>query len=143
MTEQQQQLHPETYMPYPTVLCPDTPLHILIRRRREELNLSQAQIAEVLRVRPESVTLWESGRRRMELCKVPRIAALLNMDAQALCAKALGEYHRGFFAGLFPGYPSVPAKYPPVQPLQALRCDTDSVAEQKKLKSLEAATAIW
>ena len=73
---------------YPTVPSPDVPLHILLRRRREELKLQQSKVAEALRVRPECVSLWESGRRRMELCKIPRIAAVLQIDPQQLCAKA-------------------------------------------------------
>jgi DNA-binding XRE family transcriptional regulator len=49
------------------------PLRILLRRRRQELGLLQAQVAEKLRVSPESVVQWEGGHRRMELGKVPRL----------------------------------------------------------------------
>lgn len=77
------------------------PLHVLLRRRRQELNLVQAEIAEALDVSPEAVTLWESGRRRMDLAKLPRIAAVLQLDARELCAKALAEFHPIFFATLF------------------------------------------
>ena len=142
MTTQHQQLDSEAYMPYPIVPCPDTPLHILIRRRREELHLTQAHVAEALHVRPESVTLWEAGRRRMELCKLPRIAAVLQMNAQQLCAKGLVEYHPSFFMSLFAGYPSVPRKYP-IDYSAALCCDTVSAAERKRAKSLDAAVATW
>ncbi len=128
---------------YPTVPSPTVPLHILLRRRREELKMPQSTVAKALDVRPECVCLWESGRRRMELCKIPRLAAVLQIDPQQLCAKALGEYHPNFFFSLFVDYPGVPAKYPPVQPLQSLRCTTDSVAARNKLKSLDAATATW
>jgi transcriptional regulator with XRE-family HTH domain len=130
-------------MTYPIVPSPDTPLNILLRRRREELKLSQAEVAEALRVRPESVCLWESGRRRLELCKVPRLAVFLKLDPQSLCAKALAEYHRHFFISLFPDYPTVPAKYPPVQSLEALRCSPDSVAARNKQKLLDAACETW
>ena len=128
---------------YPTVPCPDVPLHELLRRRREELKLPQSKVAEALHVRPECVCLWESGRRRMELCKLPRIAAVLQIDPQQLCAKGLAEYHPHFFLSLFVDYPGVLFKYPSAQPLQALRCSTDSVAARNKLKLLEAATEIW
>ena len=37
----------------------------------------------------------------MELGKFPRIAATLELDAKELCARALAEYHPGFFATLF------------------------------------------
>ena len=77
------------------------PLNILLRRRRQELKLMQADVAEALHVTPECITLWEAGRRRMELSKIPRIAVVLQIDPQHLCAKALAEFHPSFFACLF------------------------------------------
>ena len=77
------------------------PLHILLRRRREELSLLQVQVAEVLHVSPECITQWECGRRRMELSKLPRIAEVLQLDAKKLCAKALAEFHPLVYAALF------------------------------------------
>ena len=77
------------------------PLHVLLRRRREELSLFQAQIAKVLHVTPECIGQWECGRRRMELSKLPRIAEALQLDAKELCAKALSEFHPLVYAALF------------------------------------------
>jgi transcriptional regulator with XRE-family HTH domain len=77
------------------------PLHVLLRRRREELALFQAQVAEALHVTPECIAQWECGRRRMELSKLPRIAAALQLDAKKLCAKALAEFHPLLYAALF------------------------------------------
>ena len=77
------------------------PLHILLRQRREQLCLLQSDVAAALHVSPECVTLWEAGRRRMELSKIPRIAAILELDAKQLCAKALAEFHPAFYATLF------------------------------------------
>ena len=77
------------------------PLHVFLRRRRTELKLLQADVAEALNVTPESVTLWEAGRRRMELSKLPRLAEVLQIDAKALCAKALAEFHPLFYRTLF------------------------------------------
>jgi transcriptional regulator with XRE-family HTH domain len=77
------------------------PLHVVLRRRREELNLSQTQIAEALNVNASCVTLWEGGRRRMELSKLPRIAKALQLDAEELCRKALAEFHPPVFEALF------------------------------------------
>jgi transcriptional regulator with XRE-family HTH domain len=79
----------------------EVPLHILLRRRREELSLLQVQVAEVLHVSPECITQWECGRRRMELSKLPRIAEVLQLDAKKLCAKALAEFHPLVYAALF------------------------------------------
>jgi DNA-binding XRE family transcriptional regulator len=83
------------------IRVPRVPLHILLRRRREELSLLQADVAAALQVSPECVTLWEAGRRRMELSKVPRLAAALDMNPQELCAKALAEFHPLFYHVLF------------------------------------------
>jgi len=85
----------------PTNTVTEPPLHILLRRRREELSMLQADIAAALHVSPECVTMWEAGRRRMELCKLPRIAAALQIDAKQLCAKALAEFHPAFYNTLF------------------------------------------
>jgi transcriptional regulator with XRE-family HTH domain len=79
----------------------EVPLHILLRRRREELSLFQAQIAEALHVTPECIGQWECGRRRMELSKLPRIAEVLQLDAKGLCAKALLEFHPLVYIALF------------------------------------------
>ena len=86
----------------PTATTTALPLHVLLRRRREELSLFQSQVAEVLHVSPECITQWECGRRRMELSKLPRIAAALHLDAKELCAKALAEFHPLVYAALFP-----------------------------------------
>jgi transcriptional regulator with XRE-family HTH domain len=79
----------------------EVPLHILLRNRRLELALFQVQIAEVLHVTPECIAQWECGRRRMELSKLPRIAAALQIDARELCVKALAEFYPLLFAILF------------------------------------------
>lgn len=93
----------------PTITARKLPLRILLRRRRKELHLVQAEVAEALNVTSEAVTLWESGRRRMELAKIPRIAAVLQLDAKELCAQALEEFHPAFFATLFGNCAVVPA----------------------------------
>jgi transcriptional regulator with XRE-family HTH domain len=80
---------------------PQVPIHILIRRRRQELRLLQADLAETLNVSPECIGLWEAGRRRMHLCKLPYIAAALHIDAEQLCAAALAEFYPLFYASLF------------------------------------------
>ena len=84
----------------PTIAVTEPPLHILLRRRRQELSLLQADVAEALHVSPECITMWETGRRRMELSKLPRLAAALQIDAKELCTKALAEFHPLFYATL-------------------------------------------
>ena len=77
------------------------PLRLLLRRRRKELRLRQADVARALNVSPEAITLWEAGRRRMELSKIPRLAETLQMDPRELCVKALEEFHPLFHRTLF------------------------------------------
>jgi transcriptional regulator with XRE-family HTH domain len=76
-------------------------LHQILRRRRQELRLKQAHIAEALEVTPEAVGLWECGRRRMEMDKLPRIAATLRLDKRDLCLAALHEFHPLMYEELF------------------------------------------
>jgi transcriptional regulator with XRE-family HTH domain len=73
-----------------------------IRQRRLELRLRQADLAAKLCVTEEAIGHWESGRRRPELNKVPRLAAALKMNPRDLCAKALDEWYPAFYDGLFP-----------------------------------------
>lgn len=91
----------------------EPPLHMMLRRRREELNLRQADVAESLNVTPEAVTLWEGGHRRMELSKIPRLAQALQIDPKELCIKALKEYHPAFFQTLFGPRTAAPASVIP------------------------------
>ena len=86
---------------YPCRTTGEPPLHTQLRRRRQELSLVQADIAAALNVSDGAVTLWESGRRRMELSKIPRLAEALQLDARELCIQALAEFHPGFYATLF------------------------------------------
>ena len=92
-----------------TTTTTEVPLHILLRRRREELSLYQTQIAEVLHVSPECVGQWECGRQRMQWSKLPRIDEVLHLDAKELCAKALAEFHPLVYAALF-GHAAAPVK---------------------------------
>ena len=77
------------------------PFYQILRQRRMELRLRQAEIAAELRVEPETIGHWESGRRRMELNKVPRLAAILKLNAKDLCRLALSEWHPRLHDALF------------------------------------------
>jgi transcriptional regulator with XRE-family HTH domain len=77
------------------------PLHQILRRRRQELRLNQAHIAEALNITPEAVGLWECGRRRMELDKLPRIAEVLMLRKRDLCIAALYQFHPRLYAEVF------------------------------------------
>jgi transcriptional regulator with XRE-family HTH domain len=73
----------------------------LIRQRRLALRLKQAEIAAAMRVEPESVGNWETGRRRIELNRIPHLAFLLEVNPTDLCRMALHEWHPCFHDALF------------------------------------------
>jgi len=77
------------------------PFSEFLRRRRTALRLKQADIAAALHVEPESIGNWENGRRRMELDKIPRLAAILRVNANDLCRLALFEWHPRLYDTLF------------------------------------------
>lgn len=79
------------------------PLRAIVRQRREQLKLSQAQVAEALRLTPEAIGNWERGTRRVELGKIPRLAAILQLNGPALCGLALYEYSPALASCLFDG----------------------------------------
>jgi transcriptional regulator with XRE-family HTH domain len=82
----------------------------LLKERRLRLGLKQQQIAEELRVGPECVGLWERGKRRPELDKLPRLAAALRLDEQDVCRLALFESHPCLYSTIFGDEPPCPPR---------------------------------
>ena len=93
------------------------PLSELIRQRRNTLGLKQQQIADELRVVPESIGNWERGKRRIELDRVPPLAAILQLNEQDVCRLAQFEVHPRLYATL------LGADHPP-QPRHIQPCAT-------------------
>ena len=87
-----------------------------IRQRRLELRMKQADLAAALHVTDEAVGHWESGRRRPELNKIPRLAAALNVSSRDLCRKALDEWYPAFYDGLFTDRPQPMRCLEPARP---------------------------
>jgi transcriptional regulator with XRE-family HTH domain len=77
------------------------PLSDLIKERRTTLGLTQQQLADALQVVPESIGYWERRKRRIELDRVPRLAAVLRLDEQDVSRLALFEHHPRLHAALF------------------------------------------
>lgn len=73
----------------------------LIRQRREELHLTQQQVADVLDVSPDFLSLVESGERRLSLDNVALLAHALAITPSFLCRLALHERSPFFFQALF------------------------------------------
>lgn len=68
------------------------PLKDLIRKRRQELGITQNDIAKAVGVTsPDFICLVEKGVRRLDLDRIPTLAELLRVDPAELCALALGE----------------------------------------------------
>jgi hypothetical protein len=44
---------------------------------------------------------WERGKRRIELDKLPRLAAVLQLNVQDVCRIALREFHPALYHALF------------------------------------------
>jgi DNA-binding XRE family transcriptional regulator len=84
-----------------TISVPEERLHVMLRSRRRELRLTQVDVARACEVTPECITHWEAGRRHMELCKIPRLASVLQLDPPQLCALFLREFHPVFYDTLF------------------------------------------
>src|SRR3954454_2802765 len=81
---------------------PKLPLRTVIRVRRLELTLTQADVAEALRTEPEAVGNWERGVRRIDLDKLPRLARTLNLDERQLCRLWIGGVHARGDSSMFP-----------------------------------------
>jgi transcriptional regulator with XRE-family HTH domain len=73
----------------------------LIRRRREELNLTRAEVAEQIGVTTDAITLVELGYRRLDLDRVPALADALKLNRRHLCRQALQERAPQLYRQLF------------------------------------------
>ena len=72
-----------------------------IRARRQQLCKTQADIAAECGISsPDFIGLVEAGRRRVKLERVPRLAAVLQVDATYLCRLALFCWAPQFAAAL-------------------------------------------
>lgn len=73
-----------------------------IRKRREELGLTQAQVAQAIGIRsPEFIGLVENGLRCIDLDRVPKLSDALQTDRGDLCRLALSEQAPIIYAVLF------------------------------------------
>jgi transcriptional regulator with XRE-family HTH domain len=73
-----------------------------LRCQRQKLRLSQSEVAVRLGVSEVAVGFWESGKRAVELDRVPHLAEVLALDPTALSLLALSEAHPRLYRQLFP-----------------------------------------
>jgi len=84
------------------MLLHDRSFGSVIRQRRIELGLTQANVALELAIRNINfVDMIETGKRSCPLDHVPRLANVLRLDQLDLCMLALHEEYPRFYAGIF------------------------------------------
>lgn len=99
-----------------------TPLARILRQRREQLQLTQADVARALDIQSsEFIGLVENGQRRLDLNRVPQLAGVLKLDTETLCRLALFEAAPQFALSLFG------AKIKTFVPTAARKCQAESV----------------
>ena len=66
-----------------------------ITRLRKEQGITQVQLAEQLGVSQQTVTAYESGKRRVPISHLPRLAALLGTSIEELIGEVPRPAKRG------------------------------------------------
>ena len=66
-----------------------------ITRLRKDQGITQVQLAEQLGVSQQTVTAYESGKRRVPISHLPRLAALLGVSVEGLLGTAKSPGKRG------------------------------------------------
>lgn len=72
-----------------------------IRQRRLQLGLTQKEVAQILGVTADYISLLESGERRLDLDRIPRLADALDAERGNVCAWALLDRCPQLFAEIF------------------------------------------
>ena len=75
----------------------------LIRHRREQLDLTQQEVAGKIGVTSDCITLVELGYRRLDLDRIPALANALKLNRRRLCRQALQERAPELYRQLFRG----------------------------------------
>lgn len=74
----------------------------IIKERREQLGLTQVELGRALGIASgEFICMVEAGRRHFALDNVARLAAILGLDAGALCRCSLWELAPQFYHSVF------------------------------------------
>jgi transcriptional regulator with XRE-family HTH domain len=74
----------------------------LIRHRREQLGLTQAQLAHAMgTITPEFISMVEVGKRRFSLDNIPILANALSLDVAALGRYALYKMAPSFYSATY------------------------------------------
>ena len=64
--------------------------HEVIRNRRRQLQRSQREVARAVGIQSaDFISLVEKGQRRIDLDRIPALAAVLDLDVHQLCRQAL------------------------------------------------------
>ncbi len=66
-----------------------------IAQRRKELDLTQQQVADALRLKQQAYGHYEVGRHRMPISLLPALAEVLSMDVEVLLGMGSKHSKRG------------------------------------------------
>lgn len=72
-----------------------------IRHRRQELQLTHQQLADLIEVSPSFISLIESGHRRLDLNRVAQLADALETNRTYFCLMAALEGKPALFQEIF------------------------------------------
>lgn len=71
----------------------------LIRARRMDASLTQAELAERLSISAQSVSHWERGESMPDISVLPDLACILNCSVDMLLGGHAGRFHRRITVG--------------------------------------------
>lgn len=77
----------------------------IIKSRRNQMGLTLAQLGFELGITGEFLSQVESGKRALNLDRVPGLARILDLDAAGLCRVALATQYPVIYSVLFPTQP--------------------------------------
>lgn len=66
-----------------------------IAQRRKELDLTQQQVADALRLKQQAYAHYEVGKHRMPVSLIPALANVLSMDVEVLLGMTAKHSKRG------------------------------------------------
>ncbi len=91
----------------------DRNLYPFIRRQRRLLKLTQEQLGDKLGVTGDFIGLIETGRRRLDLDRIPALAEALQTEPMGMCLTVLCERAPRLFKILFPEAEHLTVRLPP------------------------------
>jgi transcriptional regulator with XRE-family HTH domain len=80
----------------------ESPFTHFLRHRRQQLGLTQEELGLILGVTGDFIGLVETGRRRLDLDRIPALAEALDVEIIGTCLTVLYERAPHLYDALFP-----------------------------------------